>query len=73
MIEQYNVDGVVSEIVRYCVNYGQDKPWLKQRLDDRDIPILELDLEYGQGGSGQVRVRAEAFVEMLQTRLGVGS
>lgn len=73
MIEQYNVDGVVSEIVRYCVNYGHDKPLLKRRLDDRDIPILELDLEYGQGGSGQVRVRAEAFVEMLQTRLGVGS
>ena len=73
MIEQYNVHGAVSEIVRYCVNYGQDKPLLKQRLDDLDIPILELDLEYGQGGSGQVRVRAEAFVEMLQTRLGVGS
>jgi len=35
---------------------------------DRDIPVLELDLEYGQGESGQVRVRAEAFVEMLQTK-----
>ena len=68
MIEQYNVQGVVSEIVRYCVPYGHDKPLLKERLAERDIPTLELDLEYGQGGSGQVRTRAEAFVEMLQAK-----
>ena len=68
MIDQYKVHGVVSEIVRYCVSYGHDKPLLKDWLDHRDIPVLELDLEYGQGESGQVRVRAEAFVEMLQTK-----
>lgn len=68
MIEQYNVHGIVSEIVRYCVAYGHDKPLLKERLDERNIPVLELDLEYGQSGSGQVSTRAEAFVEMLQTR-----
>lgn len=68
MIEQYKVHGVVSEIVRYCVPYGHDKPLLKGRLEKRDIPVLELDLEYGQGGTGQIRTRAEAFVEMLQTK-----
>ncbi len=67
MIEQYNVHGIVSEIVRYCVPYGHDKPLLNERLVERGIPVLELDLEYGQAGSGQVRTRAEAFVEMLQT------
>ena len=67
MIEQYNVHGVVSEIVRYCVPYGHDKPVLNERLVERNIPVLELDLEYGQAGSGQVATRAEAFVEMLQT------
>lgn len=72
MIEQYNVHGVISEIVRYCVPYGHDKPLLKERLIHRDIPTLELDLEYGQGGSGQVRTRVEAFVEMLQTKWDEG-
>jgi bzd-type benzoyl-CoA reductase N subunit len=68
MIDQFKVHGVVSEIVRYCVPYGHDKPLLKEKLTERDIPILELDLEYGQGGTGQIRTRAEAFVEMLQTK-----
>ena len=68
MLDQFKVHGVISEIVRYCVPYGHDKPLLKERLEKRDIPVLELDLEYGQGGTGQVRTRAEAFVEMLQTK-----
>jgi bzd-type benzoyl-CoA reductase N subunit len=68
MVEQFKVHGVVSEIVRYCVPYGHDKPLLKEHLEKRDIPVLELDLEYGQGGTGQISTRAEAFVEMLQTK-----
>jgi benzoyl-CoA reductase/2-hydroxyglutaryl-CoA dehydratase subunit BcrC/BadD/HgdB len=32
------------------------------------IPILELDLDYGESGSGQTRTRVEAFLEMLQIR-----
>jgi len=70
MVDEYQVDGVISEIVRYCVSYGHDKPRLKEQMDARDIPILELDLEYGQRGSGQVIIRAEAFLEMLETKHG---
>lgn len=68
MIEEYNVHGVISEIVRYCVPHGHDKPLLKMRLDKRDIPVLELDLEYGQGATGQHKTRIEAFLEMLKAK-----
>ena len=73
MIEDFKVDGVISEIVRYCVPYGHDKPFLKERLEECSVPTLELDLEYGAGSSGQVRTRVEAFVEMLQNRHEVHS
>ncbi|MBI2877349.1 MAG: 2-hydroxyacyl-CoA dehydratase [Candidatus Tectomicrobia bacterium] len=72
MIEEFQVHGVISEIVRYCVPYGHDKPFIKQLLSQRDIPLLELDLEYGLGQSGQVRTRVEAFIEMLKIRHGIG-
>jgi len=68
MVEEYRVHGVVSEIIRYCVPHGHDKPLLKRRLDARDIPILELDLEYGQGATGQHKTRIEAFLEMLKVK-----
>jgi hypothetical protein len=37
--------------------------------EDRGIPILALDVEYGDGPSGQLTTRFEAFPEMLQNRM----
>jgi benzoyl-CoA reductase/2-hydroxyglutaryl-CoA dehydratase subunit BcrC/BadD/HgdB len=66
--EQYKVDGVVSQSVRFCTYLGWDKFDLKKQLQERGIPILELDLEYGHPGGAQMRIRAEAFMEMLESR-----
>jgi benzoyl-CoA reductase/2-hydroxyglutaryl-CoA dehydratase subunit BcrC/BadD/HgdB len=68
LAEQYKVDGVVSENVRFCTYPGWDKWDVKKHLQERGIPILELDLEYGHPGGAQMRIRAEAFMEMLETR-----
>jgi benzoyl-CoA reductase/2-hydroxyglutaryl-CoA dehydratase subunit BcrC/BadD/HgdB len=70
MAAQYKVDGIVSEIVRFCTYNGWDKFDLKKHLQERGIPILELDLEYGHPGGAQMKIRAEAFMEMLETRAG---
>ena len=66
--EQYKVDGVVSENVRFCTYLGWDKFDLKKQLQQRGTPILELDLEYGHPGGAQMKIRAEAFMEMLESR-----
>ena len=72
MAEQYKVDGVVSQAVRFCTYLGWDKFDLKKQLQERGIPILELDLEYGHPGGAQMRIRAEAFMEMLESRAAAG-
>jgi len=68
MVDQYKVDGVVSEIVRFCTYNGWDKFDLKKQMQARGVPILELDLEYGHPAGSQVKIRAEAFMEMLESR-----
>ncbi len=70
LAEQYRVDGIVSEIVRFCTYNGWDKFDLKKQMTQRGIPILELDLEYGHPSGAQVAIRAEAFMEMLESRAG---
>lgn len=65
MTRDYRVEGMVAEIIRYCVPYAHDEPMLRERLEHKGIPVLELDLEYGVSGSGQIRTRAQAFIEML--------
>jgi len=68
MIEQYKVDGVISEILRNDAEYGHDKLFLDKEMKERGIPILELDVEYGENWSGQMKTRVEAFLEMVQSR-----
>jgi benzoyl-CoA reductase/2-hydroxyglutaryl-CoA dehydratase subunit BcrC/BadD/HgdB len=67
---QYKVNGIVSEITRFCTYNGWDKFDLKKQMQERGIPMLEIDLEYGHPAGAQVRIRAEAFMEMLETREG---
>jgi benzoyl-CoA reductase/2-hydroxyglutaryl-CoA dehydratase subunit BcrC/BadD/HgdB len=68
LVKDYKVDGVVSDVIRYCAPLENDKPWLKKAMDGHDIPILELGVEYCEGPSGQTRTRVEAFLEMLENR-----
>jgi len=68
MVDEYKVDGVVSEIIRFCTYNGWDKFDLKKQMAERGIPILDIDLEYGHPAGAQVEIRAEAFMEMLESR-----
>ncbi|HUO08314.1 MAG TPA: 2-hydroxyacyl-CoA dehydratase family protein [Phycisphaerae bacterium] len=67
LAEQYKVNGIVSQIVRFCTYNGWDKFDLKKQMQERGIPILEIDLEYGHPAGAQVKIRAEAFMEMLES------
>lgn len=64
--KEFRVDGVISQIVRYCVPYSHDLPLLTEKLQAEGIPTLALDVEYGSSGSGQIATRVQAFMEMLE-------
>lgn len=67
-VHDFKVDGVISQIVRYCVPYCHDLPLLTKRLNNIDVPVLALDVEYGTSGSGQIQTRVQAFLEMLEAK-----
>jgi len=67
-VRDFKVDGVISQIIRYCVPYAHDLPLLIDRLKTQGIPTLALDVEYGTSGSGQIQTRVQAFLEMLEAK-----
>lgn len=68
LAKEARVDGIISETIRYCVPYAHDVPLLSDRLKSEGIPLLTLDVEYGTSGSGQIRTRVQAFLEMVEGR-----
>jgi len=70
LAREFRVDGMISQIIRFCVPYAHDLPLLTERLREQGIPTLALDVEYGSSGSGQIHTRVQAFMEMLEARRG---
>jgi benzoyl-CoA reductase/2-hydroxyglutaryl-CoA dehydratase subunit BcrC/BadD/HgdB len=64
----YRIDGVVTEMVRYCVPWTMEQPLQRVIFEGEGIPVLELDLEYGTPGTGPIRTRVQAFLEMLEAK-----
>lgn len=68
LARDYRVDGVLVLHQKFCMPHETDYPRLKQLLQEAGLPhlLLELDIPVPHG---QIRSRAQAFVEMLQPSL----
>jgi len=66
MVEEFKVDGVIYERMRYCDLWGGQILHLRKELKTADIPLLELEREYILGSIGQLKTRAQAFLERIE-------
>ena len=63
---EYNVDGVVYEKMQYCECWGGESMFLQPKLEEAGIPMLILEREEHLSNAGQLAIRAEAFIEMIE-------
>jgi benzoyl-CoA reductase/2-hydroxyglutaryl-CoA dehydratase subunit BcrC/BadD/HgdB len=64
-VREYQVDGVVIEIIKFCDLWGVDSMPMVNALRKEGIPVLKLEREYSLGGEGQLRTRVQAFIESM--------
>ncbi|MBU3946937.1 MAG: 2-hydroxyacyl-CoA dehydratase family protein [Proteobacteria bacterium] len=69
--KDFRLDGIIALTMRCCAPYILNLPMWKTRLEDEGVTVLDLDIEYGGGFSGQIRTRIEAFVEMLSLEVEI--
>ena len=65
MIEDFNVDGVVLYIYKYCDPFGFEVPQMKSYIESKGTPVLYLEDEYSMSTIGRLRTRIQAFLELL--------
>jgi len=63
---EYKVDGVVYEKMQYCECWGGESMFLEPMLKEAGIPMLIVEREEHLANAGQLAIRAEAFVEMIE-------
>ncbi len=66
VIEEYSVDGVIVESIKFCDLWGIEAALLVSELREAGVPVLRLEREYHQTAEGQLRTRVQAFLESMK-------
>lgn len=64
--KEYKVDGIVYQKMQNCECWGGENVFLEQELKDAGIPLLNVEREEKLANIGQLQIRAEAFIEMIE-------
>jgi benzoyl-CoA reductase subunit C len=64
-IRDYNVDGVILYIYKYCDPFGFEVPAMKDYIKTCGVPVLYIEDEYSMATTGRLRTRVQAFLEMI--------
>ncbi|NMG76442.1 2-hydroxyacyl-CoA dehydratase [Aromatoleum diolicum] len=70
LAQEYKVDAVIYYTLKFCPSFSQTKGLFMRRFHEIGLPALELDTDYSQGDTGQIKTRLEAFVEVLKEAKG---
>ena len=63
--KEWNVNGVILEVLRYCDSHGYEVPGLRDYLDSIGLPSIYLEHDYSQSALAQLRTRVQAFLEII--------
>jgi benzoyl-CoA reductase/2-hydroxyglutaryl-CoA dehydratase subunit BcrC/BadD/HgdB len=66
MIADFQVQGIVYHVLRGCLVYDFEFRLVEEALREMDIPIIRIETDYNEEDIEQLRIRLEAFVEMIK-------
>jgi len=64
-VQKSRAQGVIFLLYKYCETHFFDYPDLKQALESKGIPTLLLEVEDPSYSIEQLKIRIQAFIEML--------
>jgi benzoyl-CoA reductase/2-hydroxyglutaryl-CoA dehydratase subunit BcrC/BadD/HgdB len=64
-VQNSSAKGVIFLFYKYCETHYFDYPDLKSALESKGIPTLLLEVEDPSYAQEQLKIRIQAFVEML--------
>lgn len=67
LVEEYQVDGVVDLTWQACHTYAIESFSLGKFVKDQlGLPFMQIETDYSDSDTGQIKVRVEAFLETIQ-------
>jgi len=64
--QDFRIDGIIYASMKYCEIWGGENVFLEDKIKEANIPLLAVEREEILTNAGQLAVRAEAFIEMIE-------
>ena len=67
LIKEFQVDGVVDLTWQACHTYNIESYVVKELIEEEHgLPFLQIETDYSESDTERLRIRIEAFLEMMQ-------
>jgi benzoyl-CoA reductase/2-hydroxyglutaryl-CoA dehydratase subunit BcrC/BadD/HgdB len=66
LITDFDVSGVIWYELLNCETYDSESYYFAQKLEERNIPMLILESDYGISDAEQLKIRIDAFIEIVK-------
>ena len=66
MIRDYHIQGVIYHVLRGCLVYDYEYRILEEEMGKLGIPIIRVETDYNEEDIEQLRIRVEAFIELIK-------
>lgn len=67
-LQQCGAEGVVYHVLRGCSPYDFELSQIERLAGELDIPLIRVETDFSSEDAEQVRIRLEAFVELIEQR-----
>lgn len=71
MVKDYKVEGVVYHVLRGCLVYDFEYQLIEEEMGKLGIPVIRVETDYNEEDIEQLRIRIEAFIELIKLRDGI--
>lgn len=68
LIGEKQIDGVVYHVLKGQIEYDFELEWFEDLFAEYDLPVFRLETDYNYQDIEQLRIRMEAFTEVLTQR-----
>ena len=68
MVKDHQVEGIVYHVPRGCLVYDFEYQLIEEEMGKLGIPIIRVETDYNEEDIEQLRIRIEAFVELIKLR-----
>ena len=63
--QEWKVNGVILQSLRYCDIHGYEVPQVKDYLNSVGLPSIYLEYDYSRAAMAPLRTRVQAFLEII--------